>query len=245
MKFQKNEEQTDDEEVEELQGMWDFILPNEETQEALPVATRNKNLDLPQTNPKQKASMPPPRDKTIGNKSSPKSTQTTPSQLDSSSSAKTIIVSNEMEYNIVDDMKKTRANIIFHDLRKLKHQHKLLLKEIKAVPISPLPAAVISQAAQEMGRPPITSLNKIDPTDIVLIRGRYKSHTPPFLLTFEVFNKNLHNYLFDLGASSNILPRTVYPKLNFQHQKSTIRIIQLNWSQVEVIGEHNQVTIRL
>ena len=26
-----NEEQTDDEEVAKLQGMWDFILPNEET----------------------------------------------------------------------------------------------------------------------------------------------------------------------------------------------------------------------
>ena len=39
-----NEEQTDDEEVAELQGMWDFILPNEETQEALPVATQSKKL---------------------------------------------------------------------------------------------------------------------------------------------------------------------------------------------------------
>lgn len=34
-----NEEQTNEEEVEKLQGMWDFILPNEETQKALPVAT--------------------------------------------------------------------------------------------------------------------------------------------------------------------------------------------------------------
>jgi len=39
--------------VEELQGMWDFILFNEETQEALPITTRNKNLiELSQTNPK-------------------------------------------------------------------------------------------------------------------------------------------------------------------------------------------------
>jgi len=29
----------DDEEVAELQGMWDFIHPYEETQEVLPVAT--------------------------------------------------------------------------------------------------------------------------------------------------------------------------------------------------------------
>jgi len=38
-----NEEQTDDEEVVEPQGMWDFIIPDEEDQDALPVATRSIN----------------------------------------------------------------------------------------------------------------------------------------------------------------------------------------------------------
>lgn len=77
--------------------MWNFILPNEETQEALPVATRSKNhVELSQTNPKQKASMLPPRDKEIGKKYVPKSTQTTPTQLDPSPSSKTLIVSDEM-----------------------------------------------------------------------------------------------------------------------------------------------------
>jgi len=221
-----NEEQTNDEAVAELQGMWDFILPNEETQEALSIATRSKNLvDLSQTNTKQKATMPTPRDKTTFNKSSPKSTQTTPSQLDSSSLAKTLIVSDKMEYNIVDDMKKTREKITFHNLSKLKHQQKMLLKELKAVPTSSLHVVVVSQAAQEIGRPPSTSLNKIDPTDITLIGGRSKYHTYPFLLTFEVFNENLHNYLVDSGASSNILPRTVCAKLNVQPQKSVVCIV--------------------
>lgn len=82
----------------ELQRMWDFILSNEETQDKLPVATRSKNpIDLSQTNSKKKATMPPPRDKTTSKKYSPKSTQNTPSQLDSSPSPKTLIVSNEME----------------------------------------------------------------------------------------------------------------------------------------------------
>lgn len=109
--------------------------------------------------------MPHPRDKEIGKKYVPKSTHTTHTQLDPSPSFKTLIVYDEMEYNIIDDMKKIRANITFHELRKLKHQHKLLLKELKAVPIAPLPAAIILQAAQEMRRPPSASLNKIDPTD--------------------------------------------------------------------------------
>jgi len=120
-----------------------------------------------------------------------------------------------MEYNIIRDMTKTRENITFHELSKLKHQQKLLLKELKAVPTTLLPVTVISEAAQEMGRPPSISSNKINPTDITLIGRRSKSHTSPFLLTFEVFNKNLHNYLVDFGASSNIFPRTIYVKLNF------------------------------
>ena len=37
------EGQTDDEKVVELQGMWDFILPQEEYQEVFPVSKRSKN----------------------------------------------------------------------------------------------------------------------------------------------------------------------------------------------------------
>lgn len=49
----------------------------------------------------------------------------------------------------------------------------------------------------------------------------------------------------DSGASSNILRRSICAKLNFQPQKSVVHIVQLDQSQVEVIGELNQVTIRL
>lgn len=122
-KVSTNEEEMDDEEVEKLQGMWDFILPNEETQEELLVATRSKiHVELSQTNPKQKASMPPLRDKEASKEYVPKSSQTTPTQLDASPSSKTLIISDDMEYNIIDDMKKIMATITFHDLSKLKHQ---------------------------------------------------------------------------------------------------------------------------
>lgn len=150
-----------------------------------------------------------------------------------------------MEYNIIEDMKKTRANITFYELSKLKHQQKLLLKELHAVPIAPFPTVVISQASHEMRRPPNTLINKVDQNDITLIGGRSRSHTPPFLLTYQIFNKNLHNCLVDSGASSNILPKSICAKLNVQPQKSVVHIVQLYWSQVQVIGELNQVTIRL
>ena len=41
-----------------------------------------------------------------------------------------------------------------------------------------------------------------------------KHFIPPFLLTFEVFNKNLHNCLVDSGASSNVMPFYICKKLN-------------------------------
>lgn len=111
------EEQTDDEEVVKLQGMWGFILPNEDTQEAIPIATWSRSLvDLPQTNAKQKVSTLDPKDKTTAKKYSSKSTQTSPSQSNYSPVAKIMIIFDEMEYKIVDDMKNTKVNITLHEL---------------------------------------------------------------------------------------------------------------------------------
>jgi hypothetical protein len=33
-----------------------------------------------------------------------------------------------------------------------------------------------------------------------------RKNVPPFLLTFEIFNKNVHNCMVDSGASSNVMP---------------------------------------
>ena len=49
----------------------------------------------------------------------------------------------------------------------------------------------------------------------------------------------------DSGASSNILAKSICEKLNIQPKKSAMHIVQLDRSQVKVIGELNQVTIRL
>ncbi len=101
------EEQTDEEEVVELQGMWDFILPQEENQETFPVSTRRRNqLDPPQTTPKPKSASSATKDKVAPKKTTSKATQTNPVKTDASTPSKTLIVSDEMEYNIVEDMKK-------------------------------------------------------------------------------------------------------------------------------------------
>lgn len=52
--------------------------------------------------------------------------------------------------------------------------------------------------------------------DGALIGKRSRFQTPPFLLTFEIFNRNVHNCLVNSGASSNVMPYSVYKKLNTQ-----------------------------
>jgi len=85
----------------------------------------------------------------------------------------------------------------------------------------------------------------VEATDAVLIGDRSNSHTPPFLLTYEIYNRNLHNCLIDSGASSNIMPASVCSKLNIEPQKSAIHIVQLDRTKVQVLGEINSVTIML
>lgn len=208
----------------------------------MPVTTRSKNShDMSITNLKQKTATPV-KEKKVSKKS--KTSQTDPIPLDPPNASKTLVISDIVEYNIVKDMKKMRENTSLHKLTKLKQQQKILLRELKAVPVSPLPSIVVSQAAYDMGKPPSSS-NKVNLTDLVLIRDRSISHTPPFLLTYDIFNRNVHNCLVDSRASSNIMPRTVCTKLNITPQKSAIHIVQLEKTKVEVLGELASVSIRL
>ena len=86
------------------------------------------------------------KDKTPVKKTSSFPTQNQPSSSNPpTTTSKTLVVSNPMDYNIVEGMNKTRANICLHELNKLKHQQKLLLKELNATPISPLPSGVVAK----------------------------------------------------------------------------------------------------
>jgi len=96
-----------------------------------------------------------------------------------------------------------------------------------------------------MGKPPNDSSNKVNPIDVILIGDRSNSHTPPFLLTYEFFNKNFHNCLIDSGASSNIKLRKIYSKLNVSPKNSIVHIVKNDRTKVEVLGEMNSVTIGL
>jgi hypothetical protein len=68
---------------------------------------------------------------------------------------------------------------------------------------------------------------------------------PPFLLMFEVFNRNLHNCLVDSKASSNVMPLVVCNKLGAAPLKRDKHVIQLDRTQVKVMGELKDVMIRI
>ena len=52
--------------------------------------------------------------------------------------------------------------------------------------------------------------------DGALIGRNSRYQTSPFLITFDIFNRNVHNSLVDLGASSNVMPYSICKKLNAQ-----------------------------
>ena len=81
--------------------------------------------------------------------------------------------------------------------------------------------------------------------DRMLFRRKLRSQTAPFLLTFGIFNQNVHNCLVDSGASSNVMPYSVCKKLNAEPQMSKTKIIQLDKSHVKVFGELKDVLIQL
>ena len=79
--------------------------------------------------------------------------------------------------------------------------------------------------------------------DGALIGRKLRSQTPPFLLTFEIFNINVHNCLVDSGASSNVMYYSVCKKLNAQPKICKTNIIRLDLSRVKVMGELKDVMI--
>ena len=77
------------------------------------------------------------------------------------------------------------------------------------------------------------------------VGGNSKYKIPSFLLTFEIFNYNVHKYLVDSGASVNVMPLSVCKKINGQPKPSTWQVVQLDRTTVKVIGEMEDVLIHL
>lgn len=92
-------------------GMWDFILPNydnESEHESLPINTKSKSIADPnQANSKKKNPGPITKDKAPIKKTPVSPPHNQPSASNHPSSSKTLAVLDPMDYNIVEEMKKT------------------------------------------------------------------------------------------------------------------------------------------
>jgi hypothetical protein len=119
-------------------------------------------------------------------------------------------------------MKKTRENISLYEISKLKSQNNSLLRAL-GVSDKTIPSSTTMKNKEKN----LTVQTLSSDVDIgsILIGDRSRSHTPSLLLTFEIFNKNVHNCLVDSDVSLNIMPYSVFLQINAQPQKSTIQIV--------------------
>ena len=91
-----------------------------------------------------------------------------------------------MDYNIVQFFKKLKANVLVMDMCRIPQQKEFLLQILKSV------ESLITST--DPGKVPSPTDLKNKPTvNFVSLDKRGNTFVPPFLLTFEVFNKNLHN----------------------------------------------------
>jgi len=110
--------------------------------------------------------------------------------------------SPKLEYNIVKYLKKLKDNILVMDVCRIPQQKDFLLQALNLV------GNPTNSDSQNMTLPPTDLENK--PIVNTFSKGRKeRPFVLPFLLTFEVFNMNLHNCLVDLGVSSNVMPLAV------------------------------------
>jgi hypothetical protein len=146
--------------------------------------------------------------------------------------------SPKLEYNVVEYLKKLKANISVMDICRIPQQKYFLLQSFKSIE-NPM-----TSNEQQRNLTSTDLVNK--PTvNTCLEDKKGKPFVPRFLLTFELFNMNLHNCLVDSGASSTLIPLSVCKKLNVVPLKSDKHVIQLDRTQVKVMGELRDIMIMI
>ena len=109
----------------------------------------------------------------------------------------------------------------------------------------PVNTSITAQISSAM-EATLSGINR-NPQDVstTMIGIKSKSMTPPFLITFEILNMNIHNCLVDLGASSTVMPYVVAKRLHAIPEKTGTQIMQLDRTNVKVIWELKYVLIRM
>jgi predicted aspartyl protease len=182
--------------------------------------------------------------------------------------SKQILAAPVLEYDLIEDLKKLRANISVFELLKFPLILQKMLQSIAENsknndPSSKKSTEIDSNIAKKI--PTKTTSELPDKRDLAgktvanvdkTVLGtttknqqnsvvNTQKNVPPFLLTFEIFNRNVHNCMVDSGASSNVMPLSVCQKINAEVKPSDLKIIQLDRTNVKVIGELKNVLVRL
>jgi hypothetical protein len=184
--------------------------------------------------------------------------------------------SPKLDYDVVEDLKKLRANISIYEFLKFPFLLQKMLQNISDNSKngnsngSKVGQRKIPQKSSMKGNPvshnkgslPVPNVNNVN-NNVHNVNNYHKvveenaskkpqattsntcKNVPPFLLTLEIFNRNVHNCMVDSGASSNVMPWSVCQKINAEVEPSSLKIIQLDRTNVKVMGELKNVLIRL
>jgi hypothetical protein len=172
-------------------------------------------------------------------------------------------VNPNLDYDLVEDLKKLRANIYVYELLKFPFLLQKMLQNItengkngtsssNKVVLNKVPqnnSTKNNPDPQDKGILPVNNVDKVasktaskNPQTTTLCT---RKNVPPFLLTFEIFNRNMQNCMVDSGASSNLIPWSVCQKINAEVEPSTLKIIHLDRTNVKIVGELKNVLITL
>jgi uncharacterized Zn-finger protein len=99
-------------------------------------------------------------------------------------------------------LKNLRANISVMDICRIPQQKDFLLQALNLV------EDPMTSNGQERNLASTDPVNK-PIVNTYLEDKKGKPFVPPFLLTLEFFNKNLHNCLVNSGESSNVMPLSI------------------------------------
>lgn len=132
-------------------------------------------------------------------------------------------------------MKKARANISLFELTNMTSQWDILLR---ALGLSS--AGNLSPSNKGYG----TSFDSLE-SILHTLSLEVNTLCPPFLLTFEIFNLNVHNYLVDSGALVNVMQLSIAKKINATWSKNDAHNIQLDRTLFLAINELRDVFIFL
>lgn len=148
----------------------------------------------------------------------------------------TSVILPPLDYKIVDDMKKTWENISLFELAKIQSQRDILLRALGHIIVGNTTSTRKGEST-----PPGSLATVINTLWMEETHLGY----PPFLLSFEFFNYNVHNCPVDSGLIANVMLLSIAKKTNAWWSETFARIIQIHRTSVPAIGELWDVIIWL